>query len=130
VAYHPASLHPLSIRPASTFVALMLFVTFALLLVGTMRAMRFVRLEWLVGQLMGLGVGLALLACSRRSRTDAPLVYGFWQPAYGAAYGPFINRTTSAAGWSWSFRSWRGMPTRCSCTPRPGVPAPARGFDG
>jgi O-antigen ligase len=50
---------------------------------------------------MGLGVGLALLGVVQQAflDTDAPLVYGFWQPAYGAApYGPFINKN-HFAGW-------------------------------
>lgn len=101
IAYHPASLHPLSIGPQSTFVALMLFLALSLLLLGTMRSMRFVGLEWLVMQLMGLGLGLALLGVVQQAflDKDAPLVYGFWQPAYGAApYGPFINKN-HFAGW-------------------------------
>jgi hypothetical protein len=101
VGYHPASLHPLSIDPASTAITLALFVSFALLLVGGMRAMRFIRLEWLVGQLMGLGTALALIGVIQQAFLDvkAPLVYGFWEPQFGAApYGPFINRN-HFAGW-------------------------------
>jgi O-antigen ligase len=101
VAYHPASLHPLSISPGSTVVALVLFVALGLLLIGTMRAMRMVRLEWLVLQLMGLGLGLVVFGVVQQAfiDVDAPLLYGFWQPSYGAApYGPFINRN-HFAGW-------------------------------
>jgi hypothetical protein len=101
VGYHPAALHPLSIAPGSTAGALALFVAFALLLVGAMRAMRFVRLEWLVSQLMGLGIALALVGVIQQAFLDekAPLVYGFWEPQFGAApYGPFINKN-HFAGW-------------------------------
>jgi O-antigen ligase len=101
VAYHPASLHPLSIAPSSTAVALTLFVALALLLIGVTRMMREIRLDWLVSQLMGLGAALALLGVVQQAflDVDAPLVYGFWQPSYGAApYGPFINKN-HFAGW-------------------------------
>ncbi len=101
VAYHPASLHPLSIAPASTTVALGLFMALALLLVGVTRGIRELHLDWLVSQLMGLGAALALLGVVQQAflDVDAPLVYGFWKPAYGAApYGPFINKN-HFAGW-------------------------------
>jgi hypothetical protein len=101
VAYHPASLHSLSIAPEATFVALVLFVGLAVLLIGTIRSIRFAGLEWLVGQLMGLGAALAVLGVVQQAFLDKddPLVYGFWQPSYGAApYGPFINKN-HFAGW-------------------------------
>ena len=101
VGYHPAALHPLSIAPEATAVVLGLFVALALLLVGSMRAMRDIRLEWFVSQLMGLGVALALVGVVQQAFLDdkAPLVYGFWKPQFGAApYGPFINKN-HFAGW-------------------------------
>jgi hypothetical protein len=101
VAYHPASLHSISIGPESTAVALALFVSLAVLLIGTIRSMRQVGLEWLVGQLMGLGAALALFGVVQQAflDTQAPLVYGFWQPQPGSApYGPFINKN-HFAGW-------------------------------
>jgi hypothetical protein len=101
VAYQPASLHPLSIAPDATAVGFALFVALALLLIGTTRAMRFIRVEWLVGQLLGLGAGLALIGLAQQALLDeqAPLVYGFWRPQSGASpYGPFINKN-HFAGW-------------------------------
>jgi len=101
VGYHPASLHPLSIDPQATAVVFMIFVALSILLIGTTRSIRKAGLEWFVGQLMGLGVALALLGVVQQAflDKDAPLVYGFWHPSYGAApYGPFINKN-HFAGW-------------------------------
>lgn len=103
IAYHPASVHTLTIGPAATVAALLLFVAFALLLVGLSSAVRYMSLEWLVTQIMGLGVALVLIGVVQKAFPVAddnnPLVYGFWQPRQGGnPFGPFINRN-HFAGW-------------------------------
>jgi hypothetical protein len=101
LGYQPGSHQSLSIAPERTTVALLLFVAFALLLVGLMRAIRFVSFEWLAANLIGLGLALALVAVVQAAfinKTD-PLVYGFWRPEYGATpFGPFVNKN-HFAGW-------------------------------
>ena len=108
LAYHPASQHALSIAPSATLVALLLFVALALLLIGLISAMRSLSLEWLVNQVMGLGVALAIVGVVQRALIEPgnPMVYGFWQPELGGSpglrasnpFGPFINRN-HFAGW-------------------------------
>ncbi len=108
LAYHPASQHALSISPSATLVALALFIAFALLLVGLISAMRSLSLEWLVNQVMGLGVALAIVGIVQKALIEPsnPMVYGFWQPELGGSpglrssspFGPFINRN-HFAGW-------------------------------
>jgi O-antigen ligase len=100
--YHPASLHSLSIDTASTLTALALFVAMSLLGVGLVRAVRIVGVEWLVIQVMGFGVALAVVGVVQKAfvgnATDF-LVYGFWAPTQrGNPFGPFINRN-HFAGW-------------------------------
>jgi O-antigen ligase len=100
-AYRPTPWHALSIDAGSTLVVLMLYASFALLLLGLLREIRQVKLEWLLTQVMGLGVGLALVGVVQRALLDRehPLVYGFWQPQEGGnPFGPFINRN-HFAGW-------------------------------
>ncbi|HUL73819.1 MAG TPA: O-antigen ligase family protein [Vicinamibacterales bacterium] len=101
IGYLPAVRHPLSIAPASTAVALALFCAFALLLLGLVRGIRLVRLEWLVSALIALGLGLAIFGVIQQAlikRAD-PLVYGMWRPGYGATpFGPFVNKN-HFAGW-------------------------------
>lgn len=102
VSYHPAALHPLSIAPQSTVVALALFVALSVLLIGLIAALRVMSLEWLLNQVMGLGLALALVGVVQRAvATDPhrPMVYGFWEPLQGGnPFGPFINRN-HFAGW-------------------------------
>lgn len=101
VGYQSSSFQTLSIAPASTAVALGLFVPFALLLVGLGRGLRSVSLDWLITGLMALGVGLALIGIIQKTMIDEvqPLVYGFWKPQQGGrVFGPFINRN-HFAGW-------------------------------
>ena len=101
IFYHPASVHPLSIDPAQTAVALGLFVALALFLVGLLRAIRYLRLEWLVNQLLGFGIALAVFGVIQKAFGPAEQlrVYGFWTPKQGGnPFGPFINRN-HFAGW-------------------------------
>jgi len=101
IGYQNATHHALSIAPAQTIVALVLFLAFAVLLIGLMRGIRFVSFDWLAGNLIGLGLALALVAVVQAALIDKsdPLVYGFWRPEYGATpFGPFVNKN-HFAGW-------------------------------
>jgi len=101
LAYQPASFQSLSIVPGLTWTALGLFVSLAILLIGLTRALRLVRLDWLMHALMALGVTLALIGIVQKTLVDdvPPLVYGFWEPVEGGnVFGPFINRN-HFAGW-------------------------------
>jgi hypothetical protein len=96
-----ADWRPLSLAPAATAVVLAKFCGFGLLLVGLVRAVRHVGIPWLITQIAGLGLGLAVLGILQRLLTDLddPVVYGFWRPQYGGnPFGPFINRN-HFAGW-------------------------------
>jgi O-antigen ligase len=101
LTYHPASLHALSLSASSTLTALGLFVAFAMLVLGLTNVLAAERLEWLVNQLMGLGLALAVVGVVQKALIDpdAPLIYGFWKPRFGGnPFGPFINRN-HFAGW-------------------------------
>jgi hypothetical protein len=94
-ALQPPGWHALSTRPGATAVFLGIFVAFSLLLVGLMRAMTFLRIDWLVSQLMAFGIALALFGIIQDALVDkdAFRVYGFWTPqATATPFGPFINR--------------------------------------
>jgi O-antigen ligase len=78
-----------------------LFVAFALFLLGLSRGVRYIGLDWLSTQLLGLGVGLAVVGVVQKAFAvpDDPLVYGFWRPQQGGMpFGPFVNRN-HFAGW-------------------------------
>jgi O-antigen ligase len=101
LGHRPLGMHALSLDPEATAVGLALFVAMSLLLVGLIRAIRFVRLDWLINQLMGLAVGLAILGVVQKALLDIdhPQLYGFWKPQLGGnPFGPFINRN-HFAGW-------------------------------
>src|SRR5262249_14710422 len=101
IGYRPAAVHALSIAPEATAVALALFVAFAILLVGLVRGLRLVSLSALARGVLGLGLLLAIVGVVQAAFIDRnhPLVYGFWQPQYGATpFGPFINKN-HFAGW-------------------------------
>jgi O-antigen ligase len=101
VGYQPPGFQPLSIAPQMTWVALALYCALAVLLIGLIRGIREAGLDWLVNQVMGLGVALALIGIIQKAFIDEvhPLVYGVWQPLQGGrVFGPFINRN-HFAGW-------------------------------
>jgi hypothetical protein len=102
LAYHPASVHSLSIASSSTLTVLVLFIAFALLLIGLVSALDRMSLDWTVTQLMGLGIALVVIGLVQKAfpaDTANPTVYGFWQPTHGGnPFGPFINRN-HYAGW-------------------------------
>ena len=101
IAYRPPAVHALSLVPEATAAALFLFIAFSMLLLGAVRAMKHVRMDWLASQFMGLGTAMALLGIVQYAflNKDAPLLYGFWRPSYGASpFGPFVNKN-HFAGW-------------------------------
>lgn len=102
LSYHPASLHSLSLAPSSTAVVLTLFMAFAIMFLGLLSAIGGRSLEWLMIQLLGLGLAVAIVGIVQKAfpmDTARPLVYGFWEPRQGGnPFGPFINRN-HFAGW-------------------------------
>lgn len=93
----------LSLVPDNTLVVLAVLACFALLLVGLVRTVRRMGLDWLATELMGIGVALAVLGVVQRALlgidSGHPLVYGLWAPTEGGQpFGPFINRN-HFAGW-------------------------------
>ena len=97
----PPAWHSLSIAPDSTLTSLLLLIAFGVLLVGLTRAVSYMDLSWVVGQLTMFGVVLALFGIAQRlvSGPSDLLVYGFWRPGgYATPFGPFINRN-HFAGW-------------------------------
>jgi len=92
---------PLSLSPWDTALALALFVSFALLLVGATRALRYANLLSLASNLtlLGLLVGLIGIVQKALLPEEGELIYGFWQPQFeGDSFGPFVNRN-HYAGW-------------------------------
>ena len=101
IGYHPSGLHALSLSPEATGANLAGTLALGALLLGTSKAMRFVTVDWLASQLMGLGVAVATIGILQKAlgRADHVLVYGFWRPLEGGnPFGPFINRN-HFAGW-------------------------------
>lgn len=92
--------HPLSISPQSTWVALGLYVGFALLILGLARWLTWTRARRLVGGLTVLAAVVALTGIVQ-GPGPASKVYGFWQPmnlSASSVFGPFVNRN-HFAGW-------------------------------
>jgi O-antigen ligase len=101
IAYQPPPFHSLSIDPGATLVALGLFIALSIFLIGLTCAIRYTSFEWLLNQIMGIGLALAVIGVVQKALIDPmqPLVYGFWKPQDGGnPFGPFINRN-HFAGW-------------------------------
>jgi O-antigen ligase len=78
-----------------------LFASFSILLLGLTATIRYTALHWLMNQIMGLGLALAVIGVVQKALIDPlqPLVDGFWKPLRGGnPFGPFINRN-HFAGW-------------------------------
>lgn len=93
----------LSLVPDNTLVVLAVLSSFALLLVGLVRTVRRMGLDWLATELLGIGLALAVLGVVQRALlgidSGHPLVYGVWAPNEGGQpFGPFVNRN-HFAGW-------------------------------
>jgi O-antigen ligase len=101
LGYHPAALHPLSLAPEATWVVAAEALSLSLLLIGVARTVKWLSLEWIVSQLMGLGVALAVIGILQKALggSEHVLVYGFWRTIDGGnPFGPFVNRN-HFAGW-------------------------------
>jgi O-antigen ligase len=100
-ALNPPAWHALSLEPFGTVTALLLFVALAVLIVGLMRAISYMPIEWIVTQLTTFGLVMAMFGIVQRV-VGGPgdiLVYGFWKASsYANPFGPFINRN-HFAGW-------------------------------
>ena len=90
--------HPLSIDPSSTAVALGLYVSFTVFLLGLTRIFAIDHLRRTAEVLTIAGVLLALAGIVQKP-LYAGRVLGMWQPEAGAhPFGPFVNRN-HFAGW-------------------------------
>ena len=89
---------PLSIDPSRTRLGLAFFGAFAVLLIGTARALTRERAEFLASSLVILGAALATIGIVQRATWNGK-IYGFWELVQGGTpYGPFINKN-HFAGW-------------------------------
>jgi O-antigen ligase len=102
VARQPGTLHALSIDTDATGRALLLFASFALLLVGLTRVVDGRVVRRLVPSLAVLGVLLSIVGLTQRSLYPGfgAKIYGVWTPVEGMgfSFAPFINRN-HFAGW-------------------------------
>ena len=90
--------HPLSIAPERTWVALALFASFALLVLGCARLLSIRGARGTAEAIAIVGVTLALAAIVQKPFATGK-VYGLWTPIDGGTpYGPFVNRN-HFAGW-------------------------------
>jgi putative inorganic carbon (HCO3(-)) transporter len=90
--------HPLSIAPQLTVRGLALFVSFALLVIGSARLTSFRGPRGLSYAIVIIGVLLAMTAIIQKPLFTGK-IYGFWTPQEGRSpFGPFVNRN-HFAGW-------------------------------
>lgn len=92
------SQHPLSVWPRDTWIALALYSSIAVLLIGTARLLSLTGTRRLIEALTAFGVVLALIGIVQNS-LYAGAIYGLWELEIGRMpFGPFINRN-HFAGW-------------------------------
>jgi O-antigen ligase len=90
--------HTLSVDPAATAVALLLYLSFVILLLGLTRVFAVDRLRRTVESLTIVGVLLALAGIVQKP-LYAGRVLGVWEPESGGSpFGPFVNKN-HFAGW-------------------------------
>jgi O-antigen ligase len=90
--------HALSVDPASTAIALGLYLSFAVLLLGLMRVFAVDHLRRTVEALTIAAVVLALAGIVQKPLYNGK-VFGVWEPELGARpFGPFVNKN-HFAGW-------------------------------
>jgi len=94
---------PISIDPEKTLRGLLLFVSFAVFLIGLVRLFTAVGVLPVVRGVALFGAALAIFAIAQYALSGGATyllrIYGFWKPMYRAApFGPFINRN-HFAGW-------------------------------
>jgi O-antigen ligase len=90
--------HALSIEPAATMRALLATCAFALLLLGSARALTETDTVQIAKGVAILGVVMALVGIVQKAMWNGK-IYGFWTPyEAGDSFGPFVNRN-HFAGW-------------------------------
>ena len=90
--------HPVSVWPRDTWIALALYGSLAVLLVGTARLLSLTGTRRFVESLTSFGVVLALIGIVQKSVYDGA-IYGLWELDIGRTpFGPFVNRN-HFAGW-------------------------------
>ena len=87
----------LSIVPAATVTALVLYVALAVMMLGVARSLSANGPRRIAALITGLGVLLALIGIMQQPFYDGR-IYGFWTPLDTGAlpYGPFVNRNHCA----------------------------------
>jgi len=92
-------LHPLSIDPDRTRLALLCFSAFAIFCLGAARRLNTARVMMLARVVTILGVIVAVHGVIQKS-SGTMLIYGFWQPLQHPyqIFGPFVNKN-HYAGW-------------------------------
>lgn len=97
-AFSPGA-HELSVWPPATKIALVLFGSFALLLIGTSNLISAVGGRRIAEIVLIIGVLMAVIGIIQRP-LYAGKIYGFWTPqqAGSSPFGPFVNRN-HFAGW-------------------------------
>jgi hypothetical protein len=91
--------HPLSIRPASTWLALACFGALSLFALGLARQLSTRRAIHIAHGIIALGVLVAIAGLVQKA-AGVDRIYGFWQPYHHPyqIFGPFVNRN-HYAGW-------------------------------
>jgi len=90
--------HALSIEPSATLRALLALGAFALLLLGSARALTDTDTLQIVRGVSMLGVAMAIVGVAQKAMWNGK-IYGFWTPQEaGNPFGPFVNRN-HFAGW-------------------------------
>jgi O-antigen ligase len=90
--------HALSIEPSATLRALLGLGAFALLLLGTARALTDTDTSQIARGVSVLGVVMAIAGVVQKALWNGK-IYGFWTPnEAGDSFGPFVNRN-HFAGW-------------------------------
>jgi O-antigen ligase len=91
------NVHGLSLDPAATLRAVVLFVGLGLFMLGLARCLTDKSALRLLGVITWLGIALAVAGIVQRPYTGA--IYGFWQPLTPSRpFGPFVNKN-HFAGW-------------------------------
>ena len=94
---HDSGSHALSMAPAATWVAVVLLVSFSVLLVGTANVASITGPRRLIGTLTVIGIVMALVGIIQKPLSTLR-IYGFWTPQEGGnPFGPFVNPNHFAA---------------------------------
>lgn len=97
-ARETTALHPLSLDPSATIRGAVLYVAFALLMIGLARRLSRTSVLDLLWVIAWLGIALAVTGIIQRA-LGTELIYGFWKPPLSERpFGPFVNKN-HFAGW-------------------------------